>query len=180
MNADKDDMMTRCSWMLRQRHGSSAYQFRTWHAENLVVGTVLLGVLWATGGGVADVIAAAAVFAGFCHASIAERLREREAARPVPAVECHRMQEVFWILKELGWLAFFVLTHAWPALAGCLLFLLYPAWRRFWRRRPPLAEVPHAEVSCAVCGQRVEGQAIVVAALVHQRLCWRRRGLLRG
>lgn len=54
---------------------------KTWHIENAVVSAVLI-IVWAcTGQRAIELVGCAAVFCGFCHASIAERMREREAAR---------------------------------------------------------------------------------------------------
>ena len=111
----------------------------TWHCEHAIVATVLGGVLLATSGGWIEWVGAAAVFCGFCHASIAERLREREAARTTPSVDCHRLATWFFLAKEAGWVVYFVALHAWSALVGCALFLLYPLWRRLWRRWHPIA-----------------------------------------
>lgn len=113
---------------------------KTWHVENAVVVIVLAAVVVVTRGRWVEWVGAAAVFCGFCHASIAERMREREAARTVPSVECHRLATWFFLAKEAGWLVYFVALHAWSALVGCGLFLLYPLWRRYWRRIHPMAE----------------------------------------
>lgn len=112
---------------------------RTWHIENAVVALTLGSVVAITGGRWIEWVGAAAVFCGFCHASIAERMREREAARPVPSVECHRLSTVFFLLKEAGWLVYFIALHAWSALVGCGIFIAYPLWRKLWRRWQPLA-----------------------------------------
>lgn len=111
---------------------------KTWHFENTFVASVLL-VVWAlTGHRPIELVGCAAVFGGFCHASIAERMREREAARTVPGVECHRLSTWFFLAKEACWLTYFVVMHAWAALVGCAIFGLYPAWRKLWRRYRPM------------------------------------------
>lgn len=112
---------------------------KTWHVENAVVAAGLLAVWALTGRRALEFVGACAVFAGFCHASIAERLREREAARPVPSVECHRKATWFFLAKELAWLVYFVALGAWSALVGCALFLGYPLWRRWWRSVHPMS-----------------------------------------
>ena len=89
---------------------------KTWHVENAVVVTILLAVWAATGHRLIELVGCAAVFCGFCHASIAERMREREAARAVPSVSCYWMATWFFVAKEVGWLAYFVAMHAWSAL----------------------------------------------------------------
>lgn len=83
-------------------------------------------------------VAAAAVLATFGHASVAERMREREEARDEVEVDCVRWTWRYFVAKEILWAAFFVLTGAYAALAGVGVFLVYPLWRRWWRCRCPL------------------------------------------
>jgi hypothetical protein len=111
---------------------------KTWHIENAVVASVLAAVVLCTGGALVEWVGAAAVFCAFSHASISKRLREREAARARPEVDCHVWAERFWVAKELLWLAYFVAHRSWSALVGCAVFLAYPLWRRFWRGVHPL------------------------------------------
>lgn len=113
---------------------------RTWHFENAVVAVTLIIVTVCTGGTWREWVGAVAVFCGFCHASIAERLREREAARPVPSVECHAKATWFFGIKEVAWFVYFVSLRACPALIGCGLFIIYPLWRRQWRKWYPMSE----------------------------------------
>lgn len=115
-----------------------AWQWKTWHAENAAVASVLLAVWLASGHKPVELLGSVAVFCGFCHASISERLREREAARAVPSVECHRKSVWFFCLKEVAWLAYFLVQGSWSALVGCAVFALYPLWRRLWRKHHPL------------------------------------------
>jgi hypothetical protein len=110
----------------------------TWVLENATVGVVLLGVWIATDCELIELGGAAAVFCGFCHASIAERMREREAVRAAPSVECHRMLSRFFVVKEVLWLGYFAARGAWSAIVGCVLFALYPLWRKVWRRWWPI------------------------------------------
>ncbi len=116
-------------------------KLKTWHVENAVVVAILNAVIIATGGSWNEVIGAAAVYCGFCHASIAERMREREAAKPVPSVECYRKATWFFLVKEALWVAYFVKLGAWSALVGCGVFLAYPLWRKLWRRYHPMAPI---------------------------------------
>ena len=111
---------------------------KTWHVENAVVATVLLTVWALTGHRPIELVGCVAVFAGFCHASIAERMREREAARSVPSVECHAKSTWFFFAKEVCWLLYFVSMGAWSALVGCALFAVYPLYRKVWRRYHPM------------------------------------------
>lgn len=114
---------------------------RTWHLEMCAVAAVLATVAIARGMWT-EWLATGAVLATFGHASIAERLREREAARDAAAVSCYRWLDVYYVAKELLWVAFFVVTSAYVALVGCAVFLAYPVWRRWWRRRHPLGNEP--------------------------------------
>lgn len=117
-------------------------QLRTWHGEIAVV-AVALATVAIVRGSWQEWIAAVAVLATFGHASVAERMREREAARVVPTVECHRALWLYYGAKEFAWVAYFVATEAFAALVGCAVFLAYPAWRRWWRTRHPLAAEVH-------------------------------------
>ncbi|WP_438029010.1 hypothetical protein [Sorangium sp. So ce233] len=110
---------------------------RTWHVEHAVVVAVLSTVVLATGGALVEWVGAAAVYAGFGHASVSERLAEREAARARPEVHCYAWAARYWVAKELLWLAYFVAHRSWSALVGCGVFLVYPLWRRYWRRIHP-------------------------------------------
>lgn len=111
---------------------------KTWHLETAVVATVLTAVALVSGGGALELLGAGAVLLSFGHASIGDRLAEREAARPVASVECHRSLVRYWIGKEILWAAYFVAHGSWAAIAGVALFLLHPVWRRWYRRRRPL------------------------------------------
>lgn len=120
---------------------------RTWQAELAVVATVLAGVVIASGGGGLEWIGAGAVTLSFAHAQVADRLAEAERERRAYVrmegldelgVDCHRWATRYLLGKEALWLAYFALHRSWSALAGVGLFLAYPAWRRWWRRRRPL------------------------------------------
>jgi hypothetical protein len=41
-------------------------------------------------------------------------------------------------MKEVLWIAFFVLQGSYAAVVGAALFALYPAWRRAWRAFHPM------------------------------------------
>ena len=112
---------------------------KTWHAELTVVATGLATVVIATGAAPVEWLGAAAVCLTFAHAQVADRLAERDAARAKPSVECHRWNTRYLVSKEVLWLLYFVLHHSWSALAGVGLFLVFPLWRRVWRRRHPLS-----------------------------------------
>jgi hypothetical protein len=111
---------------------------RTWHLEHAAVIAVLASVWLATGHEPREALGSLAVYFGFAHASVGERLREREAARAVPSVECHRMSTLYFVGKELAWTAYFIWSGTYAALVGCVVFALYPLWRRWWRRVHPM------------------------------------------
>ena len=108
---------------------------RTWVAEALLVAWVLMLVANATGGGLVQWVSALAVLLSFCHAQVAARMAEKQAASARPDVACWRWSQRYLVGKELSWCFVFAATGAWPALAGVALFLSYPAWRRYHRRR---------------------------------------------
>lgn len=112
---------------------------RTWMLEMTLVAFVLLVVVFLTGDGWLELVGAGAVLLSFGHAQVADRLAEREASRATVSVDCHRWATRYLVGKETLWLLYFVAHRSWSALAGVGLFLVYPAWRRFWRARKPLA-----------------------------------------
>lgn len=75
----------------------------------------------------------------FGHAAISDRMTEKQAAMVRPDVECYRWSWRYFIGKEALWVAYFILHRSYAALVGCGLFLVYPAWRKVYRRRRPLA-----------------------------------------
>jgi hypothetical protein len=111
---------------------------KTWHAEHAAVVAALASVWLATGRDPREALGSVAVYLAFGHASVSERLREREAARPIPSVECHRASTYYFVGKELAWAAYFVWSGTYAALVGCAVFALYPLWRRWWRRVRPM------------------------------------------
>lgn len=115
---------------------------RTWQLEMATVALVLFAAVVAGGGGWPEVLGAGAVLLSFGHAQVADRLaeveRDRLRIRGVPETR-HEVTCVRWLArylagKEILWVAYFVIHRSWSALAGCAVFLAYPAWRRLWRR----------------------------------------------
>lgn len=117
---------------------------RTWHFEHAAVVAILAAVWWATGHELREAAGSLAVYLSFGHASVSERLREREAARAVPAVECHAKARWYFLGKELTWAGYFIWSGAWAALVGCAVFAVYPAWRWWWRRVHPMTPAANA------------------------------------
>lgn len=106
----------------------------TWQIEAAFVFLVLLAVIIATGGRWVEYIGATAVFFSFMHAQVSDRMAEAQADMPVPSVECYRWSQRYFFIKEAMWLVYFVSLQAWSALVGVGVFLLYPVWRRYYRR----------------------------------------------
>ncbi len=119
---------------------------KTWHVENAAVASVLLAVWWSTGHTWEELLGSLAVFCGFCCSSITDRLTEREAARQRPTVHCYRLYWYFFVIEELCWAIYFARKGAWSAEVGVGTFLLYPFWRKFWRRIHPMREEPGADL----------------------------------
>lgn len=53
-------------------------------------------------------------------------------------VDCHHWARRYLVSKEICWLIYFVMLGAWSALVGVGVFLLYPVWRHYYRKRYPL------------------------------------------
>lgn len=75
-------------------------------------------------------ISAAAVLGSFLQANVGFRMAEAQEASPTPSVHCHAWSGRYWIIKELLWFLVFLLSGAYAAIAGNVLFILWPAWRR--------------------------------------------------
>lgn len=110
---------------------------RTWHLELLVAACVVVSTTALTAHRAIDWLACLAVLASFCHGQVAARMSEAQGALPTPTVDCYRIATVYWVAKEALWLTFFVLQGSYAAVCGCLLFAVYPAWRRWWRSVTP-------------------------------------------
>ena len=109
---------------------------KTWQIELAVVAATLSTVAVLCGGRV-ELLGALAVTLSFAHVQVADRLAEREAAMSDTSESCYRWAVRYLVSKELAWVAYFVLLHAWSALAGAGIFIAYPLWRRWWRKRNP-------------------------------------------
>jgi hypothetical protein len=113
-------------------------KLKTWHYEHAVIVTVLAIVWIATGHEWRELLGSVAVYLGHGCSSIGSRMEEQEALRDKPSVECFRQYWRYYIGKEIAWFGYFVWSGAWSALVGCVLFALYPFWRKYWRKRHPL------------------------------------------
>jgi hypothetical protein len=114
----------------------------TWKLELLVVCAVLAAVVVSTRGGWMEWLGAGAVAFSFAHGQVADRLAEREALRVRPDVHCHAMARRYFVAKEALWFVYFAARGSYAALAGVVLFLAYPLWRRTYRTRRPVCRSP--------------------------------------
>jgi len=110
----------------------------TYVGEIIVVGVILSGVALAAHGGVWEWVGSLAVLFSFCHAQISDRMAEKEAKKNTPEIHCWKWSLRYFIAKESLWFVYFLAHGSYAALAGVILFLMYPFWRRFWRSLYPL------------------------------------------
>lgn len=79
-------------------------------------------------------LAAGAVLGSFLQAQVGFRLAETQEASDAPSVDCHAWSNRYWLGKELLWFLVFVLSGAYAAIAGNVVFIFYPAWRKIHLR----------------------------------------------
>lgn len=106
----------------------------TWQIEAAFVFLVLLAVILIAGGRWVEYVGATAVFFSFMHAQVSDRMAEEQSKMIDPSVECYRWSQRYFFIKEAMWLVYFVALNAWSALVGVGVFLLYPMWRKYYRR----------------------------------------------
>jgi len=117
---------------------------KTWQIEMIVVGNVLAPIAILTAkpeNYYAELIGSLAVLLTFAHVQVADRLAEKAEADEKlgeESVECHQWTRRYLLSKEICWLLYFVLLGAYSALVGVGIFLLYPAWRHYYRKKRPL------------------------------------------
>lgn len=123
------------------------FHCQTWHVEAgfifAVLAAVAIGRLIVTGHGWIEWIGVFAVHFTARHASVANRLEEKEAHRVKTGgqaeVECYRHLTRYFYFKEALWCTYFILVGAYSALVGVGVFLLYGWWRTTWRTYHPFA-----------------------------------------
>lgn len=109
------------------------------NSERVFAFSVLSAVALATNPwDLASWTAVVAVSGTFVHMQVSDHGAKDESTR--------KALDVTLFLKEVAWVATFVLLGAWPALVGCGLFLGYPLWRRLAvkieERPPPTPPTP--------------------------------------
>lgn len=99
------------------------------------IALVVLGLSWwAFGHSLNELVGSVAVFLTFKHAQVTDRLSAAEEDRPVPAVECFRLERRYFLGKEMVWATYFLVVESWSPLVGVTLLSGYRVWRR-WRHR---------------------------------------------
>lgn len=124
-------------WLLAPGHARP-----TWHYESAVALTVLFVTAaltaprpWLAPSPEAwrmfavNWVSAAAVFLSFLHGKVGYRMSEAMSASGASSVHCYEWSGRYWLGKELLWLVVFILSGAYPAIAGSVIFMIYPAWR---------------------------------------------------
>lgn len=110
----------------------------TWQVEASVVGIVLAATAFLTGNELREWIGAGAVLFTFMHAQVADRLAEAQEEKPKPDVPCWKWAQRYFFAKETLWLVYFIMSQTYSALAGVIIFLIYPFWRKFYRANTTL------------------------------------------
>lgn len=110
-------------------------RFHMYQLEYVFVLVVLSGVALWHGNTLTEWVGVAAVFFGFCHMSVGLALEMKQSTKAVPDEHCYWKMSYFLYAKEAAWLVYFLLLHAYTALAGVLLFAVYPVWRRYYKAR---------------------------------------------
>lgn len=117
---------------------------RTWHYEIGVVTAIVFASAEATGGTWPNRVTALALVFTFAHAQIADRMAEQQE-RSADQIECWRKAAYFWVTKEALWITVFALTKLWTAIIGAVVFLLYPVWRKWYRKRRPFGREENSD-----------------------------------
>lgn len=114
----------------------------TWQYEAAFVALVLVATAWFTTAWPEETsfaalrptlinwAAASGVLLSFLQAQVGFRMAEEQQTAAAPSVHCHAWSTRYWVSKEINWLVVYLLSGAFAAIAGNVVFLLYPAWRQ--------------------------------------------------
>lgn len=103
------------------------------HFEALTVLTVLSIIAVLGGSRFTDWSAALAVFLGFLHAQLSFDLADAHDEKSESQSNTGAKLKDLFVLKEIIWIVTFTALGSYPLLAGALLFMAYPAIRRWLR-----------------------------------------------
>lgn len=114
---------------------------KTFYGEMSFVALALVIVALLSGKGSVEWFGAAAVLCSFGHVNVTSRMAEHiayyEKTTGVAVVSCYRWERYYFLLKEIFWLIYFIKLGAYSALVAVVIFLLYPLWRKLWRKYHP-------------------------------------------
>src|SRR3989344_1622450 len=119
----------------------------TWHYEAAIVGLALILVALFTSPAWNLVLidqemlkkfaiiwlSAGAVFGSFLHAQVGTYMAEDMSITEKPLTECYHKLGEYWVYKEILWFLVFLISGAYPAIAGNIIFLLFPVWRKIYK-----------------------------------------------
>jgi hypothetical protein len=108
---------------------------RTWMIESFTVMVILIIAMTFHPFSWAEFICGLAVWLSFMHAQVSNRMEEKQAKLIKPDVDCYRWSARYFILKELLWIFFFLLSKSYSAITGSVVFFLYLFWRRYYNMR---------------------------------------------
>jgi hypothetical protein len=106
----------------------------TWQIEAAVVGLVLATTAILTGNELKEWIGAFAVLFSFMHGQVSDRLAAAQEQMEKPNVECWRWAQRYFMAKEALWFVYFLMSQTYAALAGVVIFLIYPFWRKAYTK----------------------------------------------
>ena len=110
-------------------------KIKTWHIEAAVIFVALAATVLVSGNHWKEWIGAGAVMLSFLHAQIADRLAEAQKKLIVPNISCYPLANRYLTSKEVLWITYFIVSGAWSAMTGAVLFALYPFWRKYYRTK---------------------------------------------
>ncbi len=111
------------------------FKIKTWHIELAVIVITLCFVTIIFRNNLLNWITTIAIIFTFQHAQIGDRLQERQSVMNTPTVECYYKLNKLFAFKEICWILVFLLSDNYAALVGSIMFLLYPVWRKYYRKR---------------------------------------------
>lgn len=120
---------------------------QTWHYEAAFVGLLLLIVALLTSPSIEVArsgfeglksfliiwLSAGAVFGSFLHAQVGTYMAEDMGDMGEPVTECYYKLGEYWVFKEILWFLVFLISGAYPAIVGNVVFLVFPAWRKIYK-----------------------------------------------
>lgn len=120
-------------WLLNEKRKRP-----TWHYETYITAVILFIVAALTTPDPQEElrqflitwISAFAVLGSFLHAKVGYRMSEAMEAAAMPEVSCYKYSGKYWVGKEVLWFFVFLLSGAYPAIVGNVIFIIYPAWRK--------------------------------------------------